>query len=111
MGTKIRYKTKKLIKLENNRYSILTNDLECCYLCFNDDCHEYDLIDIHEIYGGANRQISMENGFCVPLCRHHHILATNDNSINLILKQLCQKKYEKTHSREDFIHLIGKNYL
>jgi hypothetical protein len=27
------------------------------------------------------------------------------------LKQLYQKEYEKTHSREDFIKLIGRSYL
>lgn len=107
----MQYKTNKLRKLENNRYSILTNDLEHCYLCFGADCYQYNSIDMHEIYGGANRKISMENGFCIPLCRQHHNIITNDNNSSLILKQMCQREYEKTHSREDFMRLIGKNYL
>lgn len=106
----MKYKTSKLRKLEANRYSIMTNNLDKCYLCFgvdNCDCN----IDIHEIYGGANRQISMQNGFCIPLCRYHHSLITRDNASSLILKKQCQKKFEETHTREEFMCLVGKNYL
>lgn len=106
----MQYKTNKLRKLENNRYSILTDDLNHCYLCFGNE-HYNEPLDMHEIYGGANRQISIKNGFCIPLCRQHHALITRDNASSLILKQQCQREYEKTHSREDFMCLIGKNYL
>lgn len=106
----MKYKTSKLRKLEANRYSILTDDLNHCYLCFGNE-HYNEPLDMHEIYGGANRKISMENGFCIPLCRQHHALITRDNASSLILKQQCQREYEKTHSREDFMRLIGKNFL
>lgn len=106
----MKYKTSKLRKLEANRYSILTDDLNHCYLCFGNE-HYNEPLDMHEIYGGANRQISIKNGFCIPLCRQHHALITRDNASSLILKQQCQREYEKTHSREDFIKLIGKNFL
>lgn len=98
----MKYKSYKLQKLERNRYSILTNDLEHCYLCGKSP------VDIHEIYGGANRKTSMLNGFCVPLCRQHHREITDNNGFEL--KKLCQKEYEKTHTREDFIFIIGKSY-
>lgn len=101
----MRYKTYKLQKLERNRYSIFTDDLKHCYLCGKSPA------DIHEIFGGANRKVSMQNGFCVPLCREHHCIITNDNDLSLIMKKICQEKYEKTHNREEFIALIGKNYL
>ena len=29
----------------------------------------------------------------------------------MMLKRHCQMKYEETHSREEFMALIGKNYL
>jgi hypothetical protein len=35
----------------------------------------------------------------------------NGRELDLMLKQHCQMEYEKTHSREDFIKLIGRNYL
>lgn len=97
-------KTAKLRKLEKNRYSILTKDLEHCWLCGKSP------VDIHEIYGGANRKISMANGFCIPLCRQHHEVATNESVMSMFLKELCQQAFEETHSREEFMSLIGKNY-
>ena len=53
----------------------------------------------------------MTNGFCVPLCREHHKVATENYSANVFLKIKCQKEFEKTHTREEFISLIGRNYL
>lgn len=98
-------KTNKLRKLERERKSILTDDLEHCFICKNQP------IDIHEIYGGANRKISMIKNFCVPLCRTCHTKATLNNDFSLILKKLCQTEFEKTATREEFMRLIGKNYL
>lgn len=101
----MKYKSSKLRKLENNRYSILTTNLEKCYVCGKQKQ------DIHEVYGGANRRVSMANGLCVPLCRSCHYNATNDNQFSLQLKQICQMEYEKTHTREEWFKLIGRNYL
>lgn len=69
----------------------------------------------HHIFGGANRNISEENGFWVWLCGELHNLSNDgvhsDYRLNLRLKQDCQREFEKTHSREEFVRLIGKNYL
>ena len=35
----------------------------------------------------------------------------NGHELDLMLKRHCQMAYEKTHSREEFIKLIGRNYL
>ena len=101
----MRNKTNKLRNLEKSRYSILTDDLKHCAIC------KKEQVDIHEIYGGCNRKVSMQNGFCIPLCREHHRTATINNSFSLQLKQLCQREYEKTHTRQEWLGLIGKNYL
>ena len=101
----MRNKTYKLQKLEKNRYSILTNDMEHCLIC------KSPFVDIHEIYGGSNRKVSMKNGFTVPLCREHHRTATIDSFASTFLKVKCQKEFEKEHTREEFISLIGRNYL
>ena len=98
-------KTKKQRDLEKNRYSILTNNLQKCYLCPN----KKD--DIHEIYAGSKRIISIKNGFCIPLCRKCHDEIQNNEKEMLKLKKECQKKYEKSHSKEDFMKKVGKNYL
>lgn len=101
----MRNKTYKLQKLEKNRFSILTNDMEHCFIC------KSPFVDIHEIYGGRNRKVSMQNGFCVPLCREHHEFVTLNADGSNYLKQKCQFEYEKTHTRDEFIKLIGRNYL
>lgn len=99
----MRKKSSKLANLERNRYSIFTNNFNICYYCGE----SRGKMDIHEVYGGSNRQRSMKNGLCVPLCRTCH---SNDMVIQ-DLKKWCQRKYEKIYTREDFIKLIGRSYL
>lgn len=103
----IKKKSKKLIKLEKNRYSIITNDLKHCYICTERGKANIPKQDLHEVYGGKNRKISIENGLVVPLCRQCHI----DYEVLKWLKKFVQLEYEETHSREEFINLIGKSYL
>lgn len=98
-------KTSKLRNLEKNRYSILTDNMEDCYLCDNKADH------IHEIYGAGSRKTSMKNGFCAPLCYRCHTRATLDYETNLYLKKTCQQYYEINNTREDFMKLIKRNYL
>lgn len=102
---RIGLKSNKLSKLEKERYSILTTNLKKCYLCNKKKEH------IHEIYKGCNRQISMKNGFCIPICSMCHIETDLNSELDKGLKKLCQKEYEKTHTREKFIKLIKKSYI
>lgn len=92
------------------RYSIL-NNLNKCYFCNRPAQNKHEVF-----FGRKNRQISIENGFCVGLCAWHHNLGGKEcvhenREMDLILKRLYQQEYEKNHSREDFINLIGKSYL
>lgn len=102
---KIKQKSNKLAKLEKERYSILTTNLDKCYLCNKKKEH------IHEIYKGCNRQVSMKNGFCIPICGPCHTKTERDAELDEKLKKLCQKEYEKKNTREEFIKLINKSYL
>ena len=34
-----------------------------------------------------------------------------NKKLDLKLKQDCQRKFEETHSREEFLEIIGRNYL
>ena len=71
----------------------------------------------HHIYAGGRRQISEREGFWVYLIGYYHnqsndgVHGKNGHELDLKLKQDCQRKYEETHSREEFMALIGKNYL
>ena len=71
----------------------------------------------HHIYFGPNRKISEDNGFWVWLSMELHtgssmaVHGNNGHDLDMQLKQDCQRKFEETHSREEFVRLIGRNYL
>ena len=91
----------------------IIQDKEECYVT-----HATENIQLHHIFfGHGNRKISDDNGFTVWLRWDQHIAASpfktphNDRDTDLYYKKLCQEKYEETHTREEFIELIGKSYL
>jgi hypothetical protein len=76
----------------------------------------YELEEHHIFFGTANRKISEKEGFKVWLTPVEHrgthgVHGKYGHRLDLMLKQEAQKEYEKTHTRQDFINLIGKNYL
>lgn len=101
----MRAKSNKLAKLERTRYSVFTEDLECCFFCGKSP------VDIHEVYGGRNRRASMINGLCLPLCRLCHLNITVNSNKNLQLKRYCQIEYEKMFGHDKFMEITGKSYL
>lgn len=92
--------------------SIMQNEKVCYITGRTDQLHE------HHIYGGANRRVSEANGFKVWLTYDMHN-GNNPDAVHknpmqgwdLKLKQDCQREYEKTHSRAEFMALMGRNYL
>lgn len=95
----------KTKSLEKKRTSILTDDLTTCIECGRPKQH------IHEIYYGKNRRTSMLYGFCIPLCFECHNEIHSNIELDMKYKKLCQIEYETDHTRDDFIKLIGRNYL
>lgn len=82
-----------------------------CYVCGAlRDLHTH-----HIFYEARNRQNSEKYGFKVYLCGRHHNLSELgvhfDRILDKHLKSMCQREYERTHSREEFMKIIGKNYL
>lgn len=90
-----------------------------CYYCHTAGA------DRHEVFGASNRQISINNGFQVDLCRKCH-KEIQDNITqwaqeqNTFWKQKYQKEYEQKliergmspkDARAFWICLIGRNYL
>lgn len=61
--------------------SILTEDMEYCYLC------------------GREREAV------------HHIYHDKRHVKDTELKKLCQERFEQDHSREEFMKIVGRNYL
>lgn len=90
--------------------SILTDDLEKCYIC---ESHSW--LEQHHIFGGANRKKSTKYKLTVPLCHGchneppggvHHNRKNNDK-----LKELGQKAFEQHYPNLNFLQLFGRNYL
>lgn len=68
----------------------------------------------HEVFfGTANRRISKRWGFWVSISPTvHRILHENaGRGLDLFLKRYAQEIFERNHTREEFINLIGKSYL
>lgn len=101
----IKKKSSKLAKLEKSRYSVFTDDLEHCIICGKRKDH------IHEIFFGAYRQRSIKEHMVLPLCTYHHTQIHKDIELSLYWKRSCQKEFEKSHTREEFIKTFGKSYI
>ena len=89
--------------------SILQEE-KCCWFCKT----TYNLHE-HHIYFGPNRKISEMHGFKAWVCAREHNMSKNsvhfNREMDLELKRACQAKFEQAHTREEFIRLIGRNYL
>lgn len=101
----MKYKSNKIKKLERNRWSIITDDLSRCYECGK------PAVNLHEVYEGSYRVRSMENGMVLPLCYQCHIKIHYDRNLALKYKMMFQKKFEESHTRDEFIDLFVKSYL
>jgi len=83
-----------------------------CFICrTTTNIHEH-----HIYYGSSKRKISEKHGFKVYLCYCHHegtygVHGKCGEKLNRHLKIMCQKEYEKSHTREQFLKIIGKNYI
>lgn len=103
---KMHNKSKKLAKLEKNRKSVFTDDLDYCYLCGKKKN------DLHEVFGGRNRINSIKFNFILPLCRECHFSNQNNAIFNDYWHKQGQLYWEKNiGSREEFIKVFKRNYL
>ncbi len=100
--TGIKKKSNKLAKLERQRDKNIVKSGICEY------CGQYSKrLDPHEVYGGSNRKRSIKYKFIKLICPKCH---SNEAIINQLRKD-TQKEFEKEHTREEFIKIIGKSYI
>ena len=92
--------------------SIMQDRKECYITGRTDNLHKH-----HIFYGSGLRKISEQNGFHVWLTYDLHngnnpeAVHNNPNTgYDLMLKVKCQEIFEQTHSRADFMRIIGRNY-
>ena len=91
--------------------SIIQKDLTKCLVCgTTKDIH------IHEVFfGSADRKKSIKWGLYVALCAKDHNMSKDgvhfNKALDLELKKLGQKCFEKIYGYEKFIQEFKKNYL
>lgn len=105
--TKMHNKSKKLAKLERDRFSVFTDNKDKCMFC-----NATTNLSWHEVFAGRNRQNSMEDGFCLRMCLLCHETKQEDTQFNEFWHRKAQLYYEKNiGSREQFLARYRRNYL
>ena len=80
-------------------------------------CGSYQWIEIHHVFGGANRKLSEKYGLKVPLCHYCHNEPPNGvhfNKKNMRKLQAYAQAKAMWHFRwsiDDFRAIFGRNYL
>ena len=82
--------------------SILQKNKECYVSGATAGLHKH-----HIFFGNGLRSVWLRANLHNGSDRGVHF----DRAFDLQLKRECQEKYEETHTREDFMRLIGRNYL
>ncbi len=95
--------------------SILQEKDGTCYLCARNGDYRKKTVQEHHVFGGPNRIHSESHGLKVYLCLQHHTAgpeAVHNNIQNMrTLQQDAQRAFEENHTREEFVKLIGRNFL
>jgi 5-methylcytosine-specific restriction endonuclease McrA len=101
--------TKKYLK--NLKLEVIERDGGCCVVCGNPN------FSIHHVFAGNNRKTSNQHSEMMTLlCYEHHqgtngVHGKNGHELDEQMKRDAQRRFEETHSRQEFMDLIGKNYL
>lgn len=93
--------------------SILETEPYCyCYAC-----GQYGQLEEHHIYyGRKQRRAAERTGLKVHLCQLCHGKGREgvhgwNIGLNMWLKEIAQMVFEKTHSHEEFMSLLGENFI
>ena len=102
---RLKVKTYKLAKMERNRKSLLTKDLEHCIVCGSKKEH------LHELYFGKNRLNSIKYDLVIPVCFSCHTRIHNNIDLDLFYKKKGQQAFVTCYPDLDFIDIFKRNYL
>lgn len=91
--------------------SILDTEPNVCYICRRVGYTEY-----HHILFSGLRKIADDNGLTCYLCYECHrgtkgVHGRDGNALNRYLKAHVQQEYEKLHSHEEWMQLVGRSYI
>ena len=105
-------------KRKRHKASILQKKDGRCYLCMKlhgDDRIHLRTEEHHIFFGTGQRWKSEEDGMKVHLCPEHHRTGRdavhNNARICRMVQKDAQRKYEETHTREQFRKRYGKSYI
>lgn len=107
----LKQRTSKQAKLEQNRESLFTDDLEHCIICGRSPVNK------HEIFGGRNRLNSIKYKLVIPLCTCEHHDQVNCRGIHFDKKlrdewhRKGQALFNETYPDLDFIDIFKENFL
>ena len=89
--------------------SILQDEKKCWVCGTTYNLHK------HHIFGAGLRSTSEKNGLWIWLCAPHHNMSDEgvhfNAELNRGIRVACQSEYERTHTRAEWMALIGRNYL
>lgn len=101
---KLKQKTTKQAKAEKNRFSLFTSDLSVCIVCGKPKEH------LHEVFFGANRQVSIKYGLVIPVCSKCHSMIHLDSNLQAYWHIKGQDVFEEAYPNLDFVKVFGRNY-
>ena len=111
--SQLKNKQKTAKKTSGAYWSIFTDNLHKCFLSGDTEESCGFPIDVHHIFGGANKTRSENYGYVVSLRRDLHTMT--DTSIHrckqtdLYFKIICEKDYLEHHgTKENFIAEFGR---
>ena len=87
----IKNRTYKLSKAETNRTSIFTDNLDHCIIC------DKKKDNLHEVFFGRNRQLSIKYGLVIPLCIECHQEMHRNKELQRVWHKKGQAVFEKTY--------------
>ncbi len=103
--TKLKTRTYKQAKLEQNRFSLFSTDTTHCYFC-----PSINKLTWHEIFRGRNRRNSIKYGLCLRMCIKCHKRYQEDKDFNDFWHKKGQAKFEKAYPDLDFVEIFKRNY-
>ena len=101
----IKKRTYRLAKAETNRTSIFTEDLEHCIICGR----KRD--NLHEIFFGRNRQLSIKYGLVIPLFIECHREMHKSKELQDVWHEKGQAVFEQAYPELEFVKIFKRNYL
>ena len=92
--------------MDSNGYnpSLFDTEQDVCYNCTM-ECQTVR----HEVWHGANRQLSKYYGLWINVCPTcHKLIHREDNGEFFYLKEEAQRLFEKNYPDKDFLKIFGR---